>query len=95
MSEILLGNLSVIEIENRLGIKFPDELVKYLNKNRQEIIKDVVIGSGKWHCYDMPFKFVCGDKETAAYVYNQLKKYSHNMKTKMIICVQIKRQEVK
>ena len=50
---IMLGDLSVQEMETRLGINFPDDLKNYMIENRQH--KAANIQEGKWHCFDMPF----------------------------------------
>ena len=60
---IMLGNLSVEDIEYRLSITLSDEDRKQLNDSRQQ--KAEKIEQGKWHCFDLPFMIVCGDKETA------------------------------
>ena len=60
---IMLGNLSVEEIEHRLNISLSDEDKKVLNESRQ--LKAENIENGKWHCFDIPFMIVCGDKPTA------------------------------
>lgn len=60
---IMLGNLTVDEIENRLDIKLSEEDRKTLLESRQEKAEN--IADGKWHCFDLPFMIVCGDKATA------------------------------
>lgn len=71
--EIMLGNLTVRQIEDRTGIKFSDKDVAELNEMRQEKAEN--IESGKWHCFDLPFMIVCGDKPTAEKILNMLKVY--------------------
>ena len=68
--QILLGNLSIPEIEKRSGVKFPDALVEYMTPRHQE--KAEKIQTGYWHCFDMPFSIVCGDMETAKEIYRHL-----------------------
>ena len=70
---IMLGNLTVRQIEDRTGIKFSDKDVAELNKMRQEKAEN--IESGKWHCFDLPFMIVCGDKTTAEKILNMLNVY--------------------
>lgn len=60
---IMLGNLSVSEIEGRAGVKFPDELITYMKDRHQSNASNVA--SGKWHCFDLPFNLVCGSKDVA------------------------------
>ena len=70
---IMLGNLTVRQIEDRTGIKFSDKDVAELNEMRQEKAEN--IESGKWHCFDLPFMIVCGDKPTAEKILNMLNVY--------------------
>ncbi len=60
---IMLGNLSVEQIEKRAGISISAEDRAELNRMRQENAED--IAPGKWHCFDSPFLIACGDKSTA------------------------------
>ena len=60
---IMLGNLSVDEIENRLDIKLTNEDKTTLLESRQLKAED--IADGKWHCFDIPFMIVCGNKAFA------------------------------
>lgn len=61
--EIMLGNLTLKQIEDRTGIKLSAEDRAELNGMRQEKAEN--IASGKWHCFDLPFMIVCDDKPTA------------------------------
>ncbi len=72
---IALGNLSVEEIEERLGIEFPQEIRDFMNENHQSAA--TVPAKGKWHCYDIPFNIHCGDVETATKIYDSVKAQSH------------------
>lgn len=83
--DIMLGNLSVAEIESRLGINFPQEIVDFMNKNHQASAQNVQ--SGKWHCFDIPFNLVCGDVETAKTIYGALKEQSGKCKESLRILV--------
>lgn len=82
---IMLGNLSVSEIEARLGIKFPQDIVDFMNKNHQASAQNVL--PGKWHCFDIPFNLVCGDIETAKKIYSALKEQSSKCKESLCISV--------
>lgn len=70
---IILGNLTVRQIEDRTGIKLSDKDVAELNEMRQEKAEN--IESGRWHCFDFPFMIVCGDKPTAEKILNILNVY--------------------
>lgn len=72
---IMLGNLSVSDIERRLSIKFNDEDRKFLSENRQEKINDTPLSCGKWHCFDIPFLLLCDSPETLKKVHEIFKKY--------------------
>jgi len=67
---ILLGNLSIEDMEKRCGVKFPKELVAFMKPRRQNDAS--VITHGKWHCFDIPFSLVCGDMQTAKEIYKYL-----------------------
>lgn len=64
--EIYLGNLTVEQIEARLGVKLNDKDKKRLRDTRQERVNNTPLETGKWHCYDLPFMFMTHDRETAA-----------------------------
>ncbi len=82
---IMLGNFSVTDMENRLGIKLPEEKVKELNEMRYENASN--IPADKWHCFDIPFTIVCGSMETAIKVRDILKPYSSSMKCALQIAI--------
>lgn len=70
---IYLGNLSIHEVEIRLGVQFSEtdrkDLQSMLNPDAN------VIGKGKVHFFDIPFLAACGDAETARKVTDILLKY--------------------
>ena len=84
---IMLGNLSVEQIEKRLKIEIPEDLKEYMSKNRQENISKPV-ESGKWHCFDIPFMVVCGGKEAAIKFRDSLSPLSSEMNCQLHIGVQ-------
>ena len=55
---MMLGNLSVSQIESRLGIELSEANKAFLNNTHQQEAERIV--SGKWHCFDIPFFFACG-----------------------------------
>lgn len=61
---IMLGNLSVKDIETRLGITLSAEDVAVLQEKRQENVS-VPLASGKWHCFDIPFMFMAATRDDA------------------------------
>ena len=70
---IMLGNLTLKQIEDRTGISVSADDRAELNEMRQEKAEN--IAPGKWHCFDLPFILVCGDKPTAEKVVKILSKY--------------------
>lgn len=68
---IMLGDLSVSQIEKRIGVDFPEEIRKFMKESHQPSASDVQ--KGKWHCFDIPFNIVCGDVETATKIFNSVK----------------------
>lgn len=62
---IMLGNLSVKDIENRLGIELSEEHRQELTNTHQDKVNDTPLEDGHWHCYDIPFMLMCDVKETA------------------------------
>jgi hypothetical protein len=82
---IMLGNLTVSQIEERLGIEFPEEIRTFMIENHQP--KASSIAAGKWHCFDIPFNLVCGDVETATKIFNSVKARARECKESMLIGV--------
>ena len=64
---IMLGNQTPKQIANRLKIVLSEEHEKELLNSWQQEVNHKDIADGKWHCFDIPFMLVCGDKETATY----------------------------
>jgi hypothetical protein len=83
---IYLGNYDINKIENRLGIKFPDELVNYLIDKKQE--NAGTLAKDKWHCFDIPFVLSCENMEMATIIHNYLKPLASDMKDELIISIQ-------
>lgn len=68
---MMLGNLSVNQMEDRMGIEFPAELKEVLIKYHQHNVS-IPINEGFWHCFDLPFTMVCGGKDLAQLVCDHL-----------------------
>lgn len=62
---IMLGNQTPDQIEKRLHIVMTEEHKKKLHDTWQQKAEN--IEKGKWHCFDIPFMFMCGDKDTAVH----------------------------
>ena len=78
---MMLGNLNVEDIEKRLGIDFPKEIREFMANNKQDSASRVE--NGKWHCFDIPFHIVCGDKKTAEKIYNSVKSRAKEVKERL------------
>ena len=74
----ILGDLSITDMENRLGVTFPEELKEQMLPKRQ--MDTTNLKEGYWHCYDIPFMLVCGGIETATEYNRLLKPLSSEMK---------------
>jgi len=70
---IMLGNLTISQIEDKTGVELSDADKTELSGMRQEKAEN--IAPGKWHCFDLPFMIVCGDKPTAEKVLKILSAY--------------------
>ncbi len=75
---IMLGNMTVAQIEERCGVKFSKDDEDFLNKTHQSKANN--IENGKWHCFDMPFMIVCGGRDFFNELFERLKKYGKDMK---------------
>ena len=74
---IYLGNLTIEEMEKRIGSTFSSELRTLLEETREEECSKVK-GNRKWHCYDIPFMLECGTYDFAKELYDKLKDLSYN-----------------
>ena len=83
---MMLGNLTVKQIEERTGVDFPDEIREFMNQTHNPDANN--ISKGKWHCFDMPFTLVCGDMDTALKIYNSVKDRSGDFKEQLQISLQ-------
>lgn len=70
---IMLGNLSLKQIEERTGISISSQDKEILGEMRQDRAENIAFG--QWHCFDLPFMIVCGDKPTAEKVVKILSQY--------------------
>lgn len=80
---MMLGNMSVKDMEARAGVKFPDELIEYMNLRRQEHATN--ISADEWHCFDIPFYLLCGSQEVASEIFRHLGPLSAEFKTTLQI----------
>ena len=88
---IFLGNLTVSQMENRLGIKLTDEERTELESCHEDTC-DKVQGNDVWHCYDIPFEMVVGSKTVADKVYKILFPYSSEMKYQLRVSADYKKE---
>lgn len=75
---ILLGNLTIPQIEERTGVTFPDELKQLLETCHQDNANK--LGENEWHCFDLPFVIVCGSMELARKIYEHLQPLTGDFK---------------
>ena len=61
----MLGNLTVKQIEDRLGLTFSDDHRQALMESHQDKVNDTPLADGKWHCFDIPFMMLCDSAGTA------------------------------
>ena len=90
---ILLGNLTVEEMESRMGISLNEEDRKSLKEMRQDNAQN--IEAGKYHCFDAPQTIVCDDMETANRFYGIMSKYAIKGMWSVSISDKAKESEVK
>ena len=60
---IMLGNQTPDQIARRLKIELSEEHKTQLMESWQQKAEE--IAPDKWHCFDIPFMMVCGNKATA------------------------------
>lgn len=82
---IYLGNLTVEQMEKRLGIQLSDPDRKELKDSHQE--KASNIAADKWHCFDIPFTIACGSYAFAKKLNEMLTPYASQMKCQLVIGV--------
>ena len=75
---MMFGDLKTTDIEQRLNITLSDTDRDKLEGMRQSKANNIILG--KWHCFDMPFQILCGDKGTAAMIDDILAPYRSQMK---------------
>ena len=80
---MMLGNLSVAQIEERLGIQLAEAERSEMESMRQ--MKATGIAPDKWHGFDFPFMIVCGSREMAEKLYKMLSPYGGKMKCQLQI----------
>lgn len=85
---VYLGNLTVEQIQERVGTVFEPEDIERLKKTYSD--DATVAGKDVWHCFDIPFAIVCGSRETAENVVGILKNYAGNFTRRVAIEVSSK-----
>lgn len=79
---MMLGNLSTMDICNRLGITLPSDIVETLESIRSH--KAEFTGD-YWHGFDIPFVIYCGNIDVAIKIRDIYKPYVKGMKTQLSI----------
>jgi len=82
---IFLGNLSILDLENRCGVKFDEKDKEWLENHRQSNTDN--ISKDKFHIFDIPFSVKVGSKIVDQLI-EILKKYNNEKEfdEKLIIC---------
>lgn len=80
---LMLGDLTIEQIESRAGVKFPDPLKEFMYDRHNPSASK--IQPGKWHCFDMPFMIVCGDEDTATKILEYLLPLSSEFKEALLM----------
>ena len=83
---MMLGNLSLEQIQIRAGVRFSKELIEFMEPRRQPLAEGVK--PGQWHCFDLPFALLCGDLKTATEIHEHLKDQSEEFEETLQISVQ-------
>lgn len=81
---MFLGDLSIEQIEGKLGIVLSDEIKDMFNRTRQRPV-NIDLEPDKWHGFDIPFCIVCGSREFAEKVREILTPYASKMKCQIQI----------
>ena len=83
---MMLGNLSLDEMEKLAEVKFPQAFKDEMIKHRQQNISQSMI-AGKWHCYHLPFELVLGGKSLIPLVKEHLVPLSSRFKKSLQVSV--------
>ena len=82
---MMLGNLSVDDMEKEMGISFPEPFRAEFAAKRQEQAEN--ISPGKWHCFRFPFFLACGNSDLLEEVKTNLMPLSAEVKTDLQVAV--------
>lgn len=77
---IMLGNLTLEQMQKRCGFSFPQEALDILS-NHQPEVNGRDIEAGRWHCFDIPFMVMCGSQEMAQSLAMTLMPFADKFKT--------------
>lgn len=77
---IMLGNLSLRQLQDRCGFEFPQEALDLL-QNRQETVNNTPLADDAWHCFDIPFLIMFGTEKQARAFGQALAPYGSQFKT--------------
>ncbi len=83
---IMIGNLTVEQLEKRCGITLKNEERQALTSLREETC-DKVRGNNKIHIYDIPFLIECGNPEARKTVIDLLTPYAEQIGRNAILQV--------
>lgn len=84
---ILLGNIKIKELQERLGIKLDAEALNFFESNYQSNANTKQFKNNEWHCFDIPFCIVASNYETAKRINDILSPYAKDMKEQIQIAI--------
>ena len=82
---VYLGNLTIEQVESRLGISLNDTERKFFNNTHQSKCANLLANA--WHCYDIPFIMHCGSRGMAVQVNDILQRYADQCKVVLQIAI--------
>ena len=90
---IMLGDLSLKQMGDRLGVKIPEPFRTKFDKKHQDKAKNIQVG--EWHCFDIPFNLICGDIKIAQSFYGVMKEFASDVKEQLYVSIVDKNKGVK
>lgn len=75
---VRFGNLTTVQMVEKLGIDLFDKEVDLLEEMRTDNAGDIL--KGRWHCFSNPFVLVVGDDDTTSVFERVLRPHSKDMK---------------
>lgn len=74
---MMLGNLTVAQFENEIGVGLPEPFRAEFARRRCDDATHVPVG--QWHCFRHPLYILCGDRETMNTILQHLEPLAEQM----------------